>query len=222
MTGKLITLAAAGAVALSISAAAQSGATRPDAGSTTTPPQRQTTPSPPEPGGTAQVPRAGDNVTFTGCVRQASDQATLFALFSTPAAAGRPTPGTSSGSSAQPTDRSTGADQSRGTAGDPSGSATAARDHTQPPSDSRTTQTAASPMAGSWYRLTPASNVEDLKEFVGKTVRVTGVYTPSTRGSTGTENHSMTQFTAGDVSNAPVIAIQSVTPVAMTCTGTTH
>jgi hypothetical protein len=137
-------------------------------------------------------------VSLTGCVFQASDQPTLFAL--------QRTNDTKAGQTAQ-----AGTSQERTEKGQ-SGAATG------------TAGTSGAGMAGmkgaegAWYRLT-LEGTRDLKQYKGQAVRVSGTLVPG-KDSKGADvvihriEPEKTVVTAIDLQPAPQLRIQSISPLA--------
>ena len=134
----------------------------------------------------------GQQVTLTGCVYQATDQPTTFALQRMD---------NMSGSSASGTSGST-----AGSSGATSGAASGA---------SGTTGAAAGAREqGAWYRLSP-SGTEDVKQYVGRPVRISGTVTPG-KDEKGADvvvhriEPGKVTITTLDLKPAPQLQIQSI------------
>jgi hypothetical protein len=161
-------------------------------------PQQQQQPEQNEQQKPSGAPQA-QSMTFTGCVYQATDQPTMFALQRAEGMTG--TSGTSSSGS---TAGSSGA--GAGTAGSTSGSASS---------------TAGTREQGAWYRLSPSAT-QDLKQYVGQMVRISGSVTPG-RDEKGADvvihriEPERVTVTAVDLKPAPQLQIQSITQAQGEC-----
>jgi hypothetical protein len=135
----------------------------------------------------------GKSATLTGCVYQASDQPAMFAL--------RRTADGASSSSAE-----AGASQKQ-----PSSQSTAGTSGTTGASS------ADQKADGAWYRLSP-KGAEDLKQYAGRAVRVTGTIVPG-KDPKGADiiihriDPSKTVVTAIDLKPAPQLQIESIAPM---------
>jgi hypothetical protein len=162
-----------------------------------------------------QTPQAkGQMVTFTGCVYQASDEPTMFALrsMSEQSQAGASAAGqTGAGAAGRPETGATGTAgaSSAGTAGT-AGAGAGAR-----------AGAAAQGADGAWYRLS-GSAAQDLKQYVGQGVRVSGTIMPG-RDEKGADvvvhqiQPDKVTVTALDLKPAPQFQIQSITKTQADC-----
>jgi hypothetical protein len=155
------------------------------------------TPSPPQQSRPSQVQKPFTSV--TGCVHQAVDQPTLFALQRIGDGSAEPTP-----QGGQPQGQTGQGQAAEGQAG-------------------KATGTAGSPGAESrsevaWYRLLPEGTL-DLKQYKGLAVQVTGSLVPGKDGK-GAEGvvHRIPSakgaVTANELAPAPQLRIQSISPLA--------
>ena len=144
-----------------------------------------------------QQASAAEAVTFNGCIYRASDEASAFALERTADA------------------DTTGTQASTATRGAASAIPGAVGTSGTAPADPRMN------VAGSWYRLTNPGS-ENLSDFVGKAVRVTGSVAPG-RDDKGTDvvihrfEPNKTTVTVMDLKPAPQLTVQSITPVEGQC-----
>jgi hypothetical protein len=135
---------------------------------------------------------------LTGCVHQASDQPTLFALQRIGDGTAQPTPqgGQPQGQTGQGQ-----AAEGQGTATGTAGSSPAVSEN-----------------EGTWYRLLP-EGTQDLKQYTGQVVHVTGTLVPGKDAKGGDvlvhpiDQHRGT-VTAIDLVPAPQVRIQSISPLA--------
>jgi hypothetical protein len=150
----------------------------------------------------------GQSVTLTGCVYQPTDQPTNFALQRTDgmsgssAASGGTNQTSNTGSSAASSGATSGTSGAAGTSGT-SASGGAGREQ------------------GAWYRLS-ASATQDLKEYVGKAVRISGTVIPGKdeKGADVIVHHiepGKVTVTALDLKPAPQLQIQSITSAQGQC-----
>ena len=151
-------------------------------------------------------------MTLTGCVYQASDQPTVFALQRTADDM------TASASSADNPNTQSGA---AGTTG--AGSTATAGSRQSSRAAQATTGAAASREneVGGWYRLS-ADATQDLKQYVGDAVRINGSLVPGKdeQGADIVVHHiepGKTTVTALDLKPAPQLRIQTITPAQGQC-----
>lgn len=204
-----------------IFAAATVGAQTQGAGQNTTPPSGQQ-PSTQQSNQTQQTNRTqqNQNVTFTGCVYQVSDQPNVFAL---QRISDQMTTGTSGQSGAAASSGASGTT----TAGSPGSSSgtSAASGRTSSGTSTGTAGTSGSTSAmnqkdlGGWYRL---SGTQDLKQYAGRAVRITGSVTPG-KDEKGADiiihriEPQRVTVTSVDLKPAPQLMVQSVTQAQGTC-----
>jgi hypothetical protein len=159
-------------------------------------------------------------VTFSGCVYEAADEPNVFAFQREPGVNGASSPAVSTtGSAAAGTATTTagGGATATGTSGTTSTTTSGAASQT---GTSGTPGTANSKAAG-WYRLS-SSAVQDLKQYAGRAVRISGtVVSPRDENGADLVIHDIgpntITVTTVDLTPAPELKIQSVTPEQGSC-----
>lgn len=171
----------------------------------------------------------GRTVTLTGCVYQASDQPAMYALRDMGTAGGSERMGSATGQpgtgqttqgqtgQGQTTQGQTAQGQAR-TSGTQSGTGTAG---TQAGTTGTAATSGGAQAGGGWYRLAPGAQ-QDLKEFRGKRVEISGTVTPG-RDEKGADivihriEPDRTTVTAIDLKPAPQLSINTIRAAGGTC-----